>query len=181
MCRVCGGRVRARSDGGWRVLRSAKGCGCAHVSPRYVGIGITERFFCPFFRRPSISNRAPPVSNRAPSVSNRRVVSNRAPARFKPTRRFKPRPVRFKPARRFKPRPTRCRPARRFKPRPARVKTPGGPTQLFAVSFPGPNQHGFAPSHDDLTSQVGECRAESNWILRNCNMQRPLSSITRRV
>ena len=26
--------------------------------------------------------------------------------------------------------------------------------------FPGPNQHGFAPSHDDLTSQAGECRVE---------------------
>ena len=44
--------------------------------------------------------------------------------------------------------------ARRFKPRPARFKTPG------AVSFPGPNRHGFASSHDNLTSQVGECRVE---------------------
>ena len=122
-------------------VRERVRCGCAHVSPRYVGIGITERFFCPLFRAQPVSNRAAPVSNRAPPVSDR-------PARFNP------RPARFKPARRFKPRPARFKPARRFKPRPARFKTPG------AVSFPGPNRHGFASSHDNLTSQVGECRVE---------------------
>ena len=88
-----------------------------------------------------------------PEVSHGAHMADRA-------RRFKPRPARFRPTRRFKPRPARFKPARRFKPRPARFKTPGGPTQLFAVSFPGPNRHGFAPSHDNLTSQVGECRVE---------------------
>ena len=152
MCRVCGGRGRAQRHrwcgrGGGR-RRRARECArvCACMSPKY--IGITERFFCPLiFRAQPVSNRAAPVSNRAPPVSDR-------PARFNP------RPARFRPARRFKPRPARFRPTRRFKPRPARFKTPGSPTQLFAVSFPGPNQHRFAPSHDGQTSQVGECRVE---------------------
>ena len=138
VCCVCGGRGRAQRHGwpGWRPGRRrtrecVAGVRTVCVSPK--SIGIPERFFCPFFR--------------APPVSNRRAPFQTAPRPFQTdARRFKPRAVRFRPARRFKPRAARFRPARRFRPRTARFKTPAvqpsfrrliprtQPTRIYAVS-----------------------------------------------
>ena len=78
VCCVCGGRGRAQRHGwpGWRPGRRrtrecVAGVRTVCVSPK--SIGRPERFFCPFFRAPPVSNR------RAPFQTTRRPFQTGAP------------------------------------------------------------------------------------------------------